>query len=307
MDQKSLTSFVVLAEELQFSRAAKRLNLTQSALSQQIARLEKELGIALFERTKRSVRLSECGHVFLPDAQKVIDDIKQASETARRAAKGQLGKIAVAYVDAAPFSLLSPIVMHFRKLFPDVELVLHEMTSDEQYSALLNDQIDIGLLRPLYKAEWLHTATLLREPYVVAMHKDHELAGQDEVHIRALIQQKFLFTSKAKAKYIFSNWNEIFSRHGMSPKVVQEVNQLHAMLSLIGAGMGLSLLPLSVSQNNNHGVVYRNVTGIDTPYAELNISWKEGRNSTLVNHFVQTAKKVSARLRKENARAGSVD
>ena len=254
MDQKSLMSFVVLAEELQFIRAAKRLNVTQSALSQLIARLEKELGVELFERTKRSVRLSECGHVFLPEARSVIENIEKAAETVRRAARGQVGKTAVAYVDAAPFSLLSPVIMQFRKVFPDVELVLHEMTSTEQFGALQNDHIDIGLLRLLYTAEWMRTVTLLQEPYVVAMHKEHELAGQEEVHIRALIKKKFLFTSKEK--YINSNWDAILSRHGMAPIVVQEVNQLHAMLSLVGAGMGMAFLPLSVAQNNNHGVVY---------------------------------------------------
>ncbi len=299
MDQKSLTAFVVLAEELQFSRAAKRLHVTQSALSQQIARLEKELEVELFKRTKRSVRLSECGHVFLPDAQKVINDITKAAETARRAARGQVGRIAIAYVDAAPFSLLSPVIMQFRKSFPDVEMVLHEMTSTEQFDALQNDRIDIGLLRPLYKAEWMRTVTLLQEPYVVAMHKEHELAGLEEVHIRALIQQKFLFTCKEKAKYIYSNWDAIFSHHGMLPIVVQEVNQLHAMLSLVGAGMGLALLPLSVAQNNNHGVVYRTIIGIDTPSAQLNLAWRDGRNNTLIGHFIHTARQVSAKLKRE--------
>jgi DNA-binding transcriptional LysR family regulator len=299
MDQKSLMSFVVLAEELQFIRAAKRLNVTQSALSQLIARLEKELGVELFERTKRSVRLSECGHVFLPEAQRVIEDIEKAAETARRAARGQVGKIAIAYVDAAPFSLLSPVIMQFRKAFPDVEMVLHEMTSTEQFGALQNDHIDIGLLRPLYTAEWMRTVTLLQEPYVVAMHKEHELAGQEAVHIRALIKEKFLFTSKEKAKYINSNWDAIFSRHGMVPIVVQEVNQLHAMLSLVGAGMGMAFLPLSVAQNNNHGVVYRPITGVDTPSAQLNIAWRDGTNNALINNFVQIAKQVSVRLKRD--------
>ena len=299
MDQKSLMSFVVLAEELQFIRAAKRLNITQSALSQLIARLEKELGVELFERTKRSVRLSECGHVFLPEAQRVIEDIEKAAETARRAARGQVGKIAIAYVDAAPFSLLSPVIMQFRKAFPDVEMVLHEMTSTEQFGALQNDHIDIGLLRPLYTAEWMRTVTLLQEPYVVAMHKEHELAGQEAVHIRALIKEKFLFTSKEKAKYINSNWDAIFSRHGMVPIVVQEVNQLHAMLSLVGAGMGMAFLPLSVAQNNNHGVVYRPITGVDTPSAQLNIAWRDGTNNALINNFVQIAKQVSVRLKRD--------
>ncbi|MBT9431023.1 LysR family transcriptional regulator [Candidatus Sodalis endolongispinus] len=299
MDQKSLTSFVVLAEELQFSRAAKRLYVTQSALSQQIARLEKQLWVELFERTKRSVRLSECGHVFLPEAQKVINDMATAAETARRAARGQVGKIAIAYVDAAPFSLLSPLVMHFRKTFPDVELVLHEMTSAEQFDALQDDRIDIGLLLPLYEAEWMRSATLLREPYVVAMHEAHDLAAQPEIHIRALIQEKFLFTSKQKAKYIYSNWDAIFARHGMLPIVVQEVNQLHALLSLVVAGMGMAFLPLSVAQNNNHGVVYRPIGGIDSPSAQLNIAWRDGRNNTLIGHFIHTARQVSARFKGE--------
>lgn len=293
MDQKSLMVFVVLAEELQFGKAAQRLNLTQSAVSQQIARLEKELGVQLFERTKRRVMLSECGTVFLADAQKVIRDIEKATETARRAAKGLLGKITIGYVDAAPFSLLSPLVMQFRKSWPEVGLVLRELTSVEQYSALRNGVIDIGLLRPLPATGDVNIVTLLREPYVLAMSKEHELAGQNEIHVRALSGEKFLFTSKAKAQYIFNNWSGVFSQYGIFPEIVQEVNQLHAMLSLVGAGMGVALLPLSVAENNNHGVVYLPVVGTETPCAELNIAWRADNENMPVRHFIKTAKEVS--------------
>ncbi len=295
MDQKCLMSFVVLAEELQFGRAARRLNLTQSAVSQQIARLEKELGVRLFERTKRSVVLSESGAVFLPDAQKVIRDIEKATDTARRAAQGLLGKLTIGYVDAAPFSLLSPLVMQFRKSRPEVELVLCELTSVEQFTALQNGQIDIGLLRPLYKMEELNSVTLLSEPYVVAMNKEHLLTEQSAVPLPALTREKFLFTSKQKAQYIFSNWNAVFTRHGIFPDTVQEVNQLHTMLSLVGAGLGIALLPLSVVENNNHGVVYRSVAGIGVPCAELNIAWRKDNTSLQVNHFVRIAKNRAVR------------
>lgn len=293
MDQKSLMAFVVLAEELQFGRAAQRLKLTQSAVSQQIARLEKELGVTLFERTKRKVALSESGSVFLPDAQKVIRDIEQATETAQRAAKGLLGKIRIGYVDAAPFSILSPLVMQFRKSWPEVGMVLYELTSLEQFDALKNGKIDIGLLRPIYKSDEINTITLVSEPYVVAMNKEHQFAELNEIPIHVLAGEKFLFTSKEKAKYIFSNWSVIFSRYGISPDIVQEVNQLHAMLSLVGAGMGIALLPASVAENNNHGVVYRALTGIDVPNAELNIAWLKDNKNIQISHFVNMAKEVN--------------
>ncbi|PIJ50230.1 hypothetical protein BL250_12605 [Erwinia sp. OLTSP20] len=293
MDQKSLTAFLVLAEELQFSRAAQRLGVTQSALSQQIIRLEKEIGVELFERTRRSVRLSDCGQLFLVDARNVILQIEKATETARRAAKGLLGKMTIAYVDAAPFSLLSPMLMAYQKAFPDVKLVLQDMTSAEQFEALQEGKIDIGLLRPLYEMENIHTATLLREPYVVAMHKEHPLAELEALDIRLLIREKFLFTRQEKAKYINQNFDPLFKHHGMTPDIVQEVNQLHALLSLIGAGMGIAFLPLSVAANNNHNVVYRRLTATRIPQAELRIAWRETANEKLVGQFVRVAKQVS--------------
>ncbi|TKI05517.1 LysR substrate-binding domain-containing protein [Martelella alba] len=296
MDQKSLISFLVLAEELQFSRAASRLGLTQSALSQQIARLEKELGVALFERTKRSVRLSDCGQVFLSDAQDVITQIDKAVETARRAAKGQLGKLTIAYVDAAPFSILSPLLIAFRRQYPDVRISLHEMTSGEQFSALQQGKIDVGLLRPMFDADWLRSATLLRETYVIAMWREHDLAAFDEVDFRQLNNEKFIFTSIEKARYINSKFMPIFKRHGMFPIIVQEVNQLHALLSLVGAGMGLALIPLSVARNNNHGVIYRNIAGMESPYAELDIAWRDDNNKTLVKNFIRIARGISSSL-----------
>lgn len=298
MDQKSLTSFLMLAEELQFGRAAARLNLTQSALSQQIARLEQELGVSLFDRTKRTVRLSECGQVFLHSARNVVLQMNNAAEAARRAAKGLLGKITVAYVDAAPFSLLSPLLVAFRRHYPEVLISLHEMTSSEQFIALQQGKIDVGLLRPLINADWLGSVTLLKEPYVVAMHQAHPLAAWDEIEFHALVNEAFIFTSPEKARYINSQFMPVFKRHGMSPAIVQEVNQLHALLSLVGAGMGIALIPLSVAKNNNHGVIYRKLGESCSAQAELNLAWNTRNIAMLTKNFIQTGRSVSSALGK---------
>src|SRR5580692_189982 len=223
MDHRQLLSFLTLAEELHFVRAAERLHITQSAVSQQIANLEKQLNVRLFDRTKRKVMLSVAGQIFLEEARKGIRQLETAAAMAKRAAKGQTGRISIAYVDAAPFNILSPLVLAFRQACPEVHLDLHEMMSSEQFPALLAGQIDIGLTRPMMNDPAIRSTLLQREPYVVVMPVGHALANSDSIDMADLRHEPFIGTSAEKAKYIEERFRDLSRRLGFTRRIVQEV------------------------------------------------------------------------------------
>ncbi|PVZ19669.1 MULTISPECIES: LysR substrate-binding domain-containing protein [unclassified Pseudomonas] len=287
-DLRYLHSFIVLAEELQFSRAAKRLCITQSALSQQIARLEGQIDVRLFDRTRRTVALSEGGQVLLAHARSIVASVENAVAHARLAQEGKVGRLTVAYVDAAPFNVLSPIVVAYRKRYPDVQLSLVEMSSGEQLEALETGRVDVGLMRPVRQPEWLRTRLVGSEAYVVAMAAGHPLAGCESIDLPQLALEPFIATSAPKARYIRSRFDPVFAKHGIEPRVVQEVNQLASMLSLVGAGLGITLLPASVVRHNTHEVAFRPLTGT-MPKAEMALAWHCERENALIRRFVEVA------------------
>jgi DNA-binding transcriptional LysR family regulator len=297
MDHRQLVSFVRLAEELHFVQAAKRLRITQSALSQQIAKLEARLGLRLFDRSRRRVALTEAGKIFLEEARKVIRQIDTAETLARRAAQGQIGRLTVAYVEAAPFNILSPIVLAFRRACPEVHLDLVEMITSEQIEALSRGRIEVGLMRPMSDDPALSSVLLQREPYVLAMPESHPLAGAGKVRMSALRDEAFIMTSPAKAQYIEDRFRALFSRHGFRPRIVQEVNQVHAVIGLVGGGLGGALVPRSVSKLKLDGVVFKPLQDHDAPKAEMVAVWRKQDDAPVVKRFVDLARAhaVSAR------------
>jgi len=149
MELRHLHYFVAVAEELHFGRAAHRLHIAQPPLSQQIRQLEEELGVQLFLRTKRSVSLTEAGAAFLEEAQRVLEQTKRAVEVAQRTGHGEQGKLIIGFVGSATYGLLPRLLRRFRERFPEVTLVLRELTTSQQVHALHEQRIHLGVLRLL--------------------------------------------------------------------------------------------------------------------------------------------------------------
>ena len=293
MDQRQLTAFVTLAEELHFLRAAGRLRVTQPALSQQIARLEQRLGVSLFQRTRRRVALTDAGQSFLDEATLILRQMELAEEMARRAAAGQIGRLTIGFADAAALNVLPVLASAYTRGHPGVKLILHEMISHEQVEALRAGRIQVGLLRPVFDDENLEKLLLRREPYVVAVAAGHPLAAETTVRLQALRDQPLITTSRVKARYIEGKFRGPFQRAGIKPNVVQEVNELHAILGLVAGGLGIALFPASVTKLTLQGVVYRPLAIEDSPVAELVLAWRKGDDTPTVRDFVKMARHFS--------------
>lgn len=290
MDQRLLSSFVVLAEELHFVRAAARLRVTQSALSQQIAKLEQELDVQLFDRTRRRVALTDAGRSLLEEGSIALKQLALAVDMAKRAARGHIGRLTIGFADAAALNVLPTLTSEFSRLFPSVNIILHEMISADQVEALRAGRIQIAFLRPVFDDEDFETALVLREPYVVAVSATHRLAAASVVRLAELGDEGLITTQGIKARYVQGNFRPYLKKAGIQLKTVQEVNELHAILGLVAGGLGIALFPQSITKLQLEGVVYKGLHPDDTPMAEMFIAKRSDDRSATATRFMEMAK-----------------
>lgn len=181
MELHSLRYFVAVAEELHFGRAAARLHITQPALSRQIHKLEAELEIELLRRTKRTVELTEAGVAFLVEVRKALQQVEAAIYVARRAARGEIGSLRIAFTPSAMHTVLPEILKQFRDRYPHVKLEMTELCTLDQVNALRTETIDVGLLDPPIEAPFLKLYPLQGERLVVALLQTHPLTQQKQL------------------------------------------------------------------------------------------------------------------------------
>lgn len=293
MDRRQLASFVALADDLHFSKTAARLNITQPALSQQIARLETALGVRLFSRNPKHVALTDAGRIFLDEASETLRSMDRAVTMARRAQAGQIGRLSVAFVEVAPFSILPKLISAYSEAMPAVMVVLQEMVTGEQVSAIGDGRVDVGLVRPFNLGRTIAHATIHSEPYLVALPRRHRLARQREIPLAALDGERLITTPAGKRRYIDSRFRARLEGAGIRLEIVQEVNQLHAMIGLVSAALGVALVPTSVARLRLDGVVYRPLVAADAPNAELAIAWRAGNSSRTLERFITVTRQFA--------------
>ncbi|QIN79961.1 LysR family transcriptional regulator [Rubrobacter marinus] len=257
MELSHLRYFVAVAEELHFGRAARRMHKTQPALSKQVSRLEKELGIELLHRANRKVRLTDAGRVFFEEACRVLEDVGHATEAARRAAEGEIGALEVGFFSPAIYGILPEIIKTYRDRFPDVKVTLHEWTSAAQVERLREGKIEVGFMRAPVDDEELITEHVFHEPVVAALPENHPLANWDTIPPEKLANEPFIMVPRRKEPSSFDKYVGICQRVGFSPRVVQEVFEIHAIVGLVATGMGVAFVPASIQVFQRPGVVYR--------------------------------------------------
>ncbi|WP_043310240.1 LysR family transcriptional regulator [Pseudomonas sp. ML96] len=260
MELRHLRYFVAVAEELHFGRAAERLNISQPPLSQQIQALEQAMAVRLFERTNRRVALTEAGRLFLDEARAILQRVEGAVQLAQRAQRGELGELKVGFTASAPFTSIMPrSILAFRQARPDVHLSLLEMSSGAVVQALLDRQIQVGVLRPFALPDSIEAIELFRDPLVAVLRADHPLAAgsEDGLSLSALAEEPFVFFPRSYGTGLFDQLNELARQAGFIPRIAQEANEAMTIIGLVAAGMGVSMLPESFRRTRVDGVVYR--------------------------------------------------
>ena len=298
MELRHLRYFVAVAEELHFGRAATRLHIAQPPLSRQIRDLEREVDTPLFLRTPRGVELTHAGRAFLPEARLTLAQAERAQRTAQRAARGETGRLRVAFVEAATHSGILPDVLgFFRMHLPSIGLSLLEMDSYQQAEAMREGRIDLGILTspPLDADRWLQSQTVYSEPLVLAVPHTHRLAGRARFSLRDLADESFVLIPRDAGPTLYDDIIARCRTEGFSPKVVQEAAGWHTIISLVTAGVGVAFVPSSLAQVPRPGVAYRTVRELSVSI-EMTAVWRQGDKSPVRERFV-TALQAVARAR----------
>lgn len=292
MELRHFKYFVAVAEELNFGRAAARLHVVQPAVSKQVSNMEKELGVQLFYRNKREVRLTEVGRLFLEDARKVIEQAERAVATVDRAAKGEIGQLTVSFISPATLSVLPPIVNAFKKRYPEVELDLCKLTTAEQMEALQDGRVQLGFVREpaFHMNDGLNSMTVLEEPVLLALPENHPFSTSMKIPLKMLSEEPFIMFSSRLEPGLYERYMQIFREAGFIPKVIQETSHIQAILGFVASGLGLMLTPASLQKLGRDGVVYRELQE-PPPEVELAAVWRrEDDHLPVLKSFVDVVR-----------------
>lgn len=262
MDLRHLRYFLSVAEEMHFGRAAQRLGISQPPLSHQIRMLEEELGVRLFERTSRRVRLTEAGRLFLPEAQRTLAQAERAAQIARLAHRGELGRLSMGFTASAPFvPRIASALYDFRQSHPQVELSLQELGRDAQIALVEQGQLDIGIVRALDRPPLpagLNSECLLEEAMVLAMREDHPLACREEnPSIADLAGVPLILYGATNGAGFNEHLFALCEEAGFQPTIALEVTSFATLLGLAAAGFGATILSQSLARLHVDNLVFR--------------------------------------------------
>lgn len=294
MELRKLRYFVVLAEELHFGRAARRLHNTQPPLSMAIQSLEDELRVKLFTRAPRRVTLTHAGATFLEQARTLLARAEDAIEQARAADRGEVGRLKIGFMSATIYTLLPPLLREFAARFPAVKLELRELAMPQQLVLLRNGEIDVGFLRPPVEDAELEAETVLRESLVVALPRGHRLAKLRRIPARRLAPEPFVLFQRQPGLVLHHLVLRFCIQNGFTPRVAQEATQSHAVVGLVSAGIGLALVPESVQRTRMRDVEYRPLLE-KSPPVETALAWRRDDASPALAAFRKTTQEFAAR------------
>lgn len=284
MELRHIRYFIVLTEELNFSRAADRLHIAQPPLSRQIQQLEEEVGVRLLDRTKRRVELTSAGKAFLEKAYQLLDLVEDACDTARMAARAEHGKLIIGFTGTA--HNLLPILEMYRSQYPDVNLNLQLMGTTAQIAALQEKRIDIGILTPPVTNEDIVVQKIKYPRLVAILPERHPLALRGgAISIVDLADESFVITPRAIGPGFYDAVTRICQEAGFSPKITVETHDLQTVFILVSAGMGVSLAP-AISYKPE-GVVFRELED-QTFTMDGGIAYRREEKSGVVHSFLET-------------------
>lgn len=293
LDLRRLRYFVTIAEELHFGRAALRLRIAQPPLTRHITALETELGIRLFERSTRAVRLTPVGTLFLEQARAVLQAVDEAEATARKMAQGVVGRLVIGYSSSIPMSdVFSDIVRNVSRNLPEVELLFREVSSASQVQQIADGTLDIGFGWSAEKAakEGIQSLIVSRDPLVVAAPSTSAYAGKTVIDFAELTEETFLNYPPGYGAALNAALDELCARAGFTPRMGPTASQMTTLISLVAAERGVAVVPSFTSALQRSGVTY---VSLAEPYVfEQTIIWREPFSSTCIERFIELVKSL---------------
>ena len=292
MEIRWLHAFVAVAEELHFGRAATRLQMAQSPLSQTIRKLEKDVGVPLFERSTRNVALTAGGHTFLPHAYRVLEDVETARHAARASAGGVYGRVAIGFSGVLNHRALPPLTRAVRQRYPHIELTLlgRVMTRDA-IGQLDSGAIDLAFVGLPVTSPSVTARLIGREPYGVVLPLDHRLASKNEIDLGDLADEGFVTTPLSAGSALQEGAMRACLDAGFRPRVVQEITDPYMILMLVASGVGVALMTSGVADVTPPGTVLVPLTG-EATYMNHGIAWAPKKMSAALAAVLTAADDV---------------
>lgn len=287
MELRHLRYFVAVATELHFTRAAQCLGIGQPPLSQQIQQLEREIGAQLFIRDRRGVTLTEAGHAFLSEARQVLDGAERAKETARRIANGEVGTLSLGFTVSASIHPFVPrLIRTFRSRYPGVGVSLVEQSTLELMQRVHHGSVDLAFVRaPTADMPGVCVETLLSEPMLAVIPATHPLANRPSIDLCELADEMFIFYPRKVGVGLYNAVVQACETAGFTPAEGIEAPQLTSVVTFVAAGMGVSVIPATMSQLQAEGVCYLPLTGL-SPIANLAIAYRIKGQSMALSYAI---------------------
>jgi DNA-binding transcriptional LysR family regulator len=306
MELRHLRYLVAVAEELNFTRAAERLGISQPPLSLQIRQMEKELGTPLFHRRARSVELTDAGNLLLEEARVILKQVEAAENAVRRRARGETGRLVVGSAGATYFHPLIPaIIREYGMRYPDIVLAPHASNTSLLVARLRAGQVDIALIRPpIDDANGLTIEPLVDEDTVVILPNGHRLSGLTSVPLAALAKEMFILYPRALNPGNYDSIIAACHRAGFNPTLGQEAPQIVSVIPLVAAGLGVSIVPRSTARILSDEVCYLPIEG-DAPRAEICLGYCRLGSSRAVQNFVAVARRAVRTAAQSQSKDGS--
>lgn len=285
MELRHLRYFIAVAEQGGFSPAARGLRIAQSAISEQLANLEQEIGVKLLERSSRKTGLTPAGQAFLAEARRTLDAANLAVDRAQRVDRGKAGSLSIGFFAGGTGVDFPRLIQAFRKQSPDVELSLSEMTSTQQWVALVEGRIDVGFTRRLegeFRPE-LQSVLIQQDPIMAILPKNHP-AVPGPVDVRDLAKERFVLSSRETSPAVFDKAIELCSEAGFSPRIASISSVWSSVVLMVQAGEGVSLLPLNEQQFRTKDLAFCPLKAKNA-FVEFVMAWSPSRDSTLIRSF----------------------
>ncbi|WP_250004732.1 LysR family transcriptional regulator [Actinoplanes sp. M2I2] len=289
MELRYVAAFVAVAEELHFGRAARRLRMTQPPLSQMIRQLEKELGVQLFERSTRVVRLTSAGQTFLEPARRVLEDVDTAKRAAMGARAGEYGRITIGFSGASSHAALSRLSQSVRRAHSGLELCLTVRSyAGAVLEAVADGTVDLGFVRMPVGRPGLRTRVIGNDELVCALPADHPLAGKDEIDLADLAYDPFVSLPANAGSTLRDAMMRACENAGFTPKVVQEAPDSTTVLALVSAGVGVTLTVGSAEHVCQGGLVYLPLRG-RAVWLQAALAWRANNPSAALRAVLTVA------------------
>jgi DNA-binding transcriptional LysR family regulator len=295
MEIRHLRYFVAVSESLHFGRAAEQLHISQPPLTRQIRQLEDELGVMLFARTNRRVELTSVGQQFLAEARPLLAQFDSLKHHVSETAAGRLGKLAIGFISVADYHVLPSLLREFQSRYPNVTLNLREATTDLQLDALRNGEIDIGIVLAPLTDPTLQFQPLFQEELVAVLPSASERisgpSSANAISVSTLEKQPFVMFPRHSAPGLYDAIVGACDRAGFAPRIAQEAIQMQTIISLVSVGMGVALVPASLTNLGRAGVIYRPLKE-KSPLVTTGLAWKNSNSSPTLRAFLDLVEQM---------------